>query len=268
MPQIALGLASYVARPLNYHMDQGWAQGEQATSAWFKPIKTFAERLEAYLADVRDLGFAAVDFWQPILDHKWVTDDHLDAAIDLLNDYDISVTGFAGPLGTTAEEFERNCEIAAELNAPLLVGQMPFAAKQRGMVVSTLQKYGLRWAYENSSEKSAQEILAHAGNPGEGTIGVCADVGWFGTHSLDPVDVLPTLAPRLFHVHLKDVLAAGGHDTCRFGAGVVPVEQCVRILQQMGYDGALVIEHEPDSFDPTDDIIASLSQLNEWLSQS
>jgi L-ribulose-5-phosphate 3-epimerase len=265
MPLIALGLASYVARPLNYHMDQGWSQGEQATSAWFKPIKTFAERFEAYLTDVRDLGFTAVDFWQPILDHHWVSDAHLDAAIDLLNDYQIEVVGFAGPLGTTADEFERNCEIAAELDAPLLVGQAPVAAKQRKLVVQTLQKYGLRWAYENNSEKSAQEILTHAGNNGEGTIGVCADIGWFGTHSLVPAEVLPALAPRLFHVHLKDVRAAGGHDTCRFGEGVVPVEQCVRILKELGYLGALVIEHEPDSFDPTEDIRASLEMLKGWL---
>ena len=262
---IALGLASYVAQPLKYHMDGGWAQGEQATSAYFKPIKTFSDRLEAYLADVRDLGFAAVDMWQPILDHKWVTDTHLDTAIDLLNEYGISVTGFAGPLGATAEEFERNCEIAAELNAPLLVGQMPVAAKQRGLVVNTLQKYGLRWAYENNSEKTAQEILSHAGNNGEGTIGVCADVGWFGTHAMDADATLRALAPRLFHVHLKDVRTQGGHETCRFGEGVVPIELCVHTLKAIGYEGALTIEHEPESFDPTEDIRASLELLKGWL---
>jgi L-ribulose-5-phosphate 3-epimerase len=265
MPMIALGLASYVARPLKYHMEGEWSQGEQATSAWFKPMKTFSDRFEAYLADVRDLGFAAVDMWQPILDHRWVTDAHLDAAIDLLNEYGITVVGFAGPLGATAEEFERNCEIAAELNAPLLVGQLPVAATQRGLVISTLQKYGLRWAYENNSEKSAQEILSHAGNAGEGAIGVCADVGWFGTHSLDPAEVLLALAPRLFHVHLKDVRAAGGHETCRFGEGVVPLETCLKTLKMVGYEGALVIEHEPESFDPTEDIRASLELLKGWL---
>ena len=31
--------------------------------------------------------------------------------------------------------------------------------------------------------------------------------------------------------------AAGGHETCRFGQGVVPIEQCVRILKEIGYDG-------------------------------
>ena len=121
---------------------------------------------------------------------------------------------------------------------------------------------------KTAAKKALRKFSRHAGNSGEGTIGVCADVGWFGTHTLDPAEVLPALAPRLFHVHLKDVLAAGGHDTCRFGAGVVPLEQCVRILQQIGYDGALVIEHEPDSFDPTEDIRASLALLNNWLSDS
>jgi len=265
MPQIALGLASYVARPLSYHMTGDWSQGEQATSAYFKPIKTFSERFEAYLADVVGFGLSMVDMWQPILDYRWLTDAHLDSAIDLLNEYDISLSGFAGPLGASPEEFERNCEIAAELNAPLLVGQLPLAAKQRGLVINTLQKYGLRWAYENNREKTAQEILAHAGNPGEGTIGVCADVGWFGTHTMDAEATLRSLAPRLFHVHLKDVRAAGGHTTCRFGEGVVPLELCVRTLKEIGYEGALVIEHEPYSFDPSEDIRASLEILKGWL---
>jgi sugar phosphate isomerase/epimerase len=268
MPQIAFGLANYVARPLNYHLQGQWSQGEQATSAWFKPIKTFPERFEAYIADVVALGFSMVDMWQPILDHRWLSDDHLDSAVEILSDHGVKVAGFAGQLGSTPEEFERNCEIAAELDAPLLVGQTPLAlSDQREFVVATLQKYGLKWAFENSIQTSAEEIASDAGNDGEGTIGIFADVGWFGTNGMDADITLRLLKRRLIHVHLKDVLRQGDHETCRFGQGVVPIEQCVRTLKDIGYTGALTIEHEPYSFDPTDDIRANLEMLKGWLGE-
>ena len=265
MPTIAFALANYVARRLAYHMDQGWEQGERATSAYFQPLRSFSERLASYLSDVRALGFAAVDLWQPILDQSWVTAAHLAVAAEVIGEYDLQVVGFAGSLGASRDAFEHNCEICAALNIPLLVGATRLGTQDRGFVVDTLKQYGLKWAYENEFEKIPAEILTNAGDPGDGTIGICADTGWFGTHGYDAADALSQLAPRLLHVHLKDVRERGKHDTCRFGEGVVDLEPCVRVLREIGYDGALVIEHEADLFDPTDDVRASLALLQSWL---
>ena len=70
----------------------------------------------------------------------------------------------------------------------------------------------------------------------------------------------------MLHVHLKDVLALDEpHDTCRWGEGIVPIEECVRTLQRLGYGGAITVEHEPETFDPTDDIRAMRAQLEGWL---
>ena len=67
-------------------------------------------------------------------------------------------------------------------------------------------------------------------------------------------------------MHLKDVLAEGEpHETCRWGEGVVPIEECVRTLQRAGYAGAIAVEHEPETVDPTDDIRAMREQLAGWL---
>jgi sugar phosphate isomerase/epimerase len=66
-------------------------------------------------------------------------------------------------------------------------------------------------------------------------------------------------------VHLKDVLAAGTHETCRWGRGVVPIEECVRALQRIDYRGAISIEHEPEQNDPSDDCREMLAQLESWL---
>ncbi len=265
MPTVAFALANYAARRLAYHMDQGWEQGEQVTSAYFQPLSSFSERLATYLSDVRALGFEAVDFWQPILDQRWVTDAHLEVAAQVIGKYGLRIVGFAGALGDSRDAFERNCEVCAALDIPLLVGTTPLGKQDRGFVVDTLKKYRLRWAYENESEKTPAEILANAGDTGDGAVGICADTGWFGTRGCDAEDALRQLAPRLFHVHLKDVRDQGKHDTCRFGEGVVPLKRCVRVLREIGYDGALVVEHEAEMFDPTEDIRASLVSLHGWL---
>ena len=55
------------------------------------------------------------------------------------------------------------------------------------------------------------------------------------------------------------------HETCRWGDGIVPIEECVRTLRRLGYTGALAVEHEPETFDPTDDVRAMRQKLEEWL---
>ena len=258
-PVISFMLANYAARPLDYQM-QSWAEGEAATSAYFQPIKSFGKRFERYIHDVTALGFEAVDLWQPMLDHRWVTDDHFETANDILDDYGVTVVSFAGWLGKTEEEFEANCEIAAEFNAPLVAGNTD---APRGYVIDVLDKFGMRYGYENEAERTAKKILSKLGkNP---LMGVCADTGWFGTHGVDAADALRELAPRLLHVHLKDVRQVGAHESCRYGEGIVPLERCVQVLQETGYTGAISVEHETAAYDPSEDCAASLALLKGWL---
>jgi len=67
---------------------------------------------------------------------------------------------------------------------------------------------------------------------------------------------------HVWHVHLKDVLAVGEpHDTCRWGEGIVPIDECVEALKRIGYGGAVVVEHEPEAFDPSDDLRAMRAEL-------
>jgi L-ribulose-5-phosphate 3-epimerase len=68
------------------------------------------------------------------------------------------------------------------------------------------------------------------------------------------------------HVHLKDVRAVGEpHDTCVWGEGVVDIEACVRALQDIGYDGYLTIEHEPEDHDPSEEIVELRRRLEAFL---
>lgn len=265
MNTITFMTANYCARQLDWHMTAGWGQGENATREWFRPLETYAARLGEYLADIRAMGFDALDLWLPLLDDAWATADHIQIAQGLLRQHNLTVPGIAGWLGSTPAQFERICQIAQAVGATVLGGGTTMLTKDRLFVARTLRAYGLRLGIENHPEKTPGELRAKIGDGGGGTLGACVDTGWFGAQGCDAAEALEQLADVLFHVHLKDVRAVGAHETCRFGAGIVPIEACAQTLKRIGYSGPISIEHEPEHFDPTEDVKASLEMLKGWL---
>ncbi len=257
--------ANYVARQLGYRMTEGWSQGDAATNAFFGPFETYAERLGALLAEVRALGFEAIDLWLAHLHPDWATDDHVGIARDLLAEHRLEVVSLAGGFGDDRESFRRSCRLAAALGIRILGGDTPLLGSDRAFVIDTLREHGCALGVENHPEKNPQQLLGRIGDDARDTIGATLDTGWFATHGYDPVAAVHELADALVHVHLKDVLAVGAHDTCRFGAGVVPIEACVRALQQVGYVGPISIEHEPADSDPSADLRSNLSMVQAWL---
>jgi sugar phosphate isomerase/epimerase len=250
-------------------MTQGWMEGDDATNAWFRPLATYAERFDAMIQEIARLGFTAVDIWLAHLHWSWATDEHVAVAQAVLVRHGMAVSSLAGGFGGTRAEVERSCQLAAALGAPILGGNTALLAEDRAGLAALLRAYGLRFGYENHPEKSAAELLAKIGGADEAAtadvIGVCVDTGWFGTHRVDAVAALRAVAPRLVYVHLKDVLAAGGHETCRYGTGCVPIQACVRALLELGYAGSISIEHEPELYNPNDDCRASLALVQGWL---
>jgi L-ribulose-5-phosphate 3-epimerase len=259
--------ANYVARQLDYHMTGGWGQGDKATNDFFRPIETFGERFDAMLREIRGLGFEAIDLWTAHLNWAWATDDHYAIARDLLQEHALSVVSTAGGFGATPAEFDAACQTAVAVGATILGGNTPLLASDRQAVVSRLRHYGLRLGIENHPERTPDELLAKIGDGGDGTIGAAVDTGWFGTQGYDAAQAIEQLGETIFHVHLKDVLSAGAHDTCRYGEGVVPIEACVRALQSMEYAGAYAVEHEPEHFNPNQDCQAMLAMLRTWVNQ-
>ena len=89
--------------------------------------------------------------------------------------------------------------------------------------------------------------------------GLLVDVGNFVCADEDNCAAVSRVAPYAFHVHAKDfIYKAGGECPDGFfptagknwlrgtalGHGVVPVDQCIRILQGAGYEGWLSVEFE------------------------
>lgn len=265
MPTLSFMTANYVARQLGYHMTAGWMEGDQATQDYFRPLATFARRFDDLLAEIRGLEFDAIDLWLAHLHPSWATPDHIAIANDLLARHHLAVISLAGWFGGSRAEFEAVCRMATALGASMLGGNTGLLGNDRAWLVSTLRHYGLKLGLENHPEKTPAELLAKIGKGDADVIGVAIDTGWFGTQGYDAAQAIRALAPVLAHVHLKDVLAAGAHDTCRLGAGVVPVRECVQTLLDLGYAGGISIEHEPEHFNPNDDVRASLLLVQSWL---
>jgi sugar phosphate isomerase/epimerase len=264
MNQISFMLANYCARQVGYNMTGGWGQGSRATIDYFGPEETFEPRFEQYLSDVRAMGFDAVDMWTDIMGLPNATEKHVAAAKELFREYDLAVCSYGGWFGSSRQEFVTVCDVAVALGVRLLGGSTSLLARDRNFVVDTLKKYDLRLGLENHPQ-SPDQMLDEIGDGGDGTIGTTVDTGWYGTNGVDAAEAIERLAPYVFLVHLKDVREVGAHNTCRYGEGVVPVERCVRVLQEMGYSGSISVEHEPEQFDPTEDCVASLQTLKGWL---
>ena len=265
MNTISFMSANYVARQLNYHMTRGWDQGETAANNYFMPLETFPQRFEDLLKEIKSLGFAAMDVWLAHLNPRWTTPEHIRAAQALLKSYGMRVVSLAGGLGSTPEELEAICMLARTLDVPILGGVCPLLDKDRECAVSLLKKYGLKLAYENHTEKDPQEVLERIGDGAGGFIGTAVDTGWYATQGYDAARAIRLLGKHVFHVHLKDVRAAGAHVSCRYGEGVVPLYECIQALRQSGYPGAFSIEHEPELFSPDLDVVASRQLLEGWL---
>lgn len=265
MNPISFMTANYVARQLDYNMTRGWGQGEQATNEYFSPLDSYRERFETILKDIRALGFEAIDLWLAHLNPAWATAEHLAIARDLLDSYQLKVLSLAGWFGSTPEEFSATCQLAVSLETEILGGSTSMLERDRSLVIKLLQEYGRKLGLENHPEKDPGEMLAKIGDDGEGTLGTTIDTGWYATQAYSPVQAIEQLREHLFLVHLKDIIAAGAHDTCRYGEGIVPVDECVQALKRQRYRGSISIEHEPERYDPTEDCRASLEMLRGWL---
>ena len=259
MNAIAFMTADYVARETGYAM-HGWGHGDRETQAAFAPVETYAERFDALLADVRGLGFDTIDLWGAHLGPEWATDAHVEAASGALARHGLRVATYATWIGPS--NVERACELTLELGTDLIGGGF---SGDPAAIAPVLAKYGVRLGIENHPEKTPAEVLAKIEH-GEGTFGTTVDTGWWGTQGYDAARAIEELDDHVLHVHLKDVLALDEpHETCRWGDGIVPIEECVRVLRRRGYAGAIAVEHEPETSDASEDVRAMRAELEAWL---
>jgi L-ribulose-5-phosphate 3-epimerase len=130
------------------------------------------------------------------------------------------------------------------------------------LATTLCRDHGIGFNLENHPERSAEELLAKIGGGNE-WLGICIDMGWLGTQGVSAPDVIRACGALVRHTHVKDVKAAGAHDTCLLGEGVVRVAACLQALRQMKYAGWYSWEDEPEDRNPFDSAVRN----RKWLEQ-
>jgi len=277
IPSPSFVTANFVARQIGYRMSQGWMQGDDAVNAWFAPLGTFSARFEEMLLEIKALGFTRLDLWCAHLHWKWATPQHLATARQMLARHGLAVRSYPAWVGGGAAELHAACRLCTALDIPLFAGHCEYFATDRAAAVAILREYGVTYAIENHPEKNAAAMRARLGEGDEDVVGVALDTGWCATQGWNPLAALTELGPRLKAVHLKDVKAPRaaktglpfidlGHETCRLGDGIVPIPAIVAELRRQGFRGPIGIEHEPEEFDPREDVRISRERFEQWWS--
>jgi len=258
--------ANYVAKELNYTNSLEWKKCQEATVAAFHG-PNFESKFEELIDTVKTLKFDAIELWVAHLDPFKATPKMIETAKRILSAYEIDVisytAGFGSP-GATREEAKKVFETAKEIGAPVLAQHLH---RDNGEIVKEFaEAYHIYMGLENHPEKTPQEVIKIIA-PFTPWLGSAIDTGWFATQGYDPVRAVRELKDYLVHVHLKDVKAAGAHDTCTLGDGIVDIKGVMAELKAIGYSGPMTVEHEPHLHDPTEDIKESLKRVQQWSSE-
>ena len=262
MPKISLVTASFVTRELGYGRLPEWSVGDAATQDHFRNVDTFAERFDQLLSEIQQLGYTTIDLWGAHLNYAWATSNHYDAARASLSSRGMQVNSLAAWCDSL-QALEGFCRVANEVGADIIAGGSPTLTENRPEAEAILAGTGVRFAVENHPEKHPDEVLAVIGD--SEFIGSCPDSGWWAIQGFDPPEAFRLLADTILTVHLKDVDGMT-HKGRRPGDGVADIAGCLESLAAIGYEGAVGVEHEPDGWDPADDLRHAHQMLSNWAS--
>jgi L-ribulose-5-phosphate 3-epimerase len=247
--KIAFNTASLVGRVTGYRFH---------LSDWMdQHNKTIAATDEAewgrICAEISAAGYRAVEVWQAHADPSVMTEAKAAVWRRIMDDNGLTAIGYAG--GYVAGAFA----VCNWLGIPRVTGGLGGA--DAATVSAECKSAGVAFGFENHPEKSAEEIRARIAGADPKWVGVGVDLGWLGTQGIDAPACLRELGSLVHHVHVKDVRAAGGHETVPLGEGCVQVEECLNVLKAMGYTGWYSWEDEPEDRNPFDVAV----RCREWL---
>lgn len=204
----------------------------------------------------------------------------------------VEVAALDSSLQLTAEDEGRfladlvgMCQIAEQWGAPLLRifgGPLPdgeparHQAMERAAALLTKAaplagRYGVRLALETHDHFSSAHTVAEVLDMAGGVAGAVYDSHHPYRLGESPQQVLSALGHHVWHVQAKDALRLPGDDQWQLvplGEGEVPVEEMVRLLPQVGYEGWLSLEFEkkwhPELAPPEVALGPQARLLREW----
>jgi L-ribulose-5-phosphate 3-epimerase len=266
MRSISFISANYVGRSSGYPGGSvsDWMKFDAATIAGAP-----GPQFDSIAADVAAQGFRNIDLWTAHCHWQRHSEQDADRVRTICAKRDLKLTSYIGGFqAETAKDVEDLFRYMNRLGVPIFAGMTWGLPDDRraALIDEVASQFNVRWAHENHPEKTPQEMLTKIANGRYRNCGIALDTGWCGTQGLDALEAAKALREFLFIVHLKDVEAVGGHETCVLGDGIVPVERVARFLVETNWQGTIGIEHEPFDRDPMPEVVTSLNRLQQWLS--
>lgn len=251
--RIAFNTANLVARFTNYRFElKRWGEQHQLTV-----VRTDEAAWASMCREIAAAGFTAVEIWEAHAAPESLTRAKAARWKQILDDHGLRPIGYAGGLR------RETLQICQWLGIPRINGGLSGATPEQA--TGLCREFGVQFNVENHPEKTAAEALAKVGGGNE-WLGLCVDTGWFGTQAANVPDAIRAGGKFVRHTHIKDVKAAGGHETCLLGTGVVIVAACVAALREMGYTGWYSWEDEPEDRNPFDSAVRNRQWLETRLS--
>lgn len=240
--------ANLVARVTGYRYELShWMDQHNKTIA-----ATDEAAWRAICKEIAAVGFKAVEVWEAHAAPESLDEAKARLWKRILDEHGLTPVAYAGGL---RPETLRICQW---LGIPHVDGGLRENTPETATALC--REHGVRFNVENHPEKSAAEILAKIGGGNE-WLGVCIDMGWLGTQGVSGPVVIKACAPFVRHTHVKDVKAAGKHETCLLGEGTADVAGCLAALRDVKYAGWYSWEDEPEDRNPFD----SAARNREWI---
>jgi L-ribulose-5-phosphate 3-epimerase len=248
--RVAFNTANLVARVSGYRYElKNWGQQHQKTVA-----ATDAAAWRAMCREIAAAGFRAVEIWEAHASPEALNRERAATWKAILDDHGLKPIGYGGGLR------RETLQICQWLGVPRLNGGLGALSPEQATALC--REMNVHFNLENHPEKSAEQILkAIAG--GNDWLGVCIDTGWLGTQGAVVPETIRACGALVRHTHIKDVKAAGAHETCLLGEGVVNVAGCMKALKEIGYSGWYSWEDEPEDRNPFDSAVRN----RQWIEQ-
>ncbi len=253
--KIAFNTANLVARVSGYRFKLGnWMDQHKRTIA-----ATDEAAWRAICKEIAAAGFTAVEVWEAHAAPESLDEAKARRWRRILDEAGLEPIAYAGGLR------RETLQVCRWMGIPHVDGGLRDLTPEAATALC--REFGIRFNIENHPEKSAPEILAKIGGGNE-RLGVCIDTGWLGTQGASAPEVIRTCGALVRHTHVKDVKAAGGHETCALGDGVVDVPACLRALNELKYAGWYSWEDEPEDRNPLDSAVRNRTWLERQLGAS
>lgn len=248
--RVAFVTANLVARVSGYRFELArWGEQHKKTIA-----ATDAAAWQSICREISAAGFRAIEVWEAHAAPEVMTRERAATWKTIMNDNGLLAIGYGGGLSP------KTLEICQWLGIPQINGWIGNNTPEEATTLC--REMGVRFNIENHPQKTAQEILKVV-DGGNEWLGVCIDTGWLGTQAANAPEIIRRCGRLVRHTHIKDVKAAGAHETCLLGEGIVNVADCLNALKEIGYTGWYSWEDEPEDRNPFDSAVRN----RRWLEQ-